>query len=124
MGKTGRVYRSLTRQMISWNRKFGIKGYKLNFESECLYDHLERLFLPGMEFSNYGSWHVGHIRPKCMFSPYNDAEVEFCWSLSNLFPQWANDNWSRNSLDFRGDQLDFFTVGRPRKGFHYSDYFK
>lgn len=58
--------------------------------------HLERKFLPGMSFDNYGrnGWEVDHIIPRSAFN-YNSAEdIDFkrCWALENLQPIWRKDN--------------------------------
>lgn len=56
--------------------------------------HLEKQFVDGMTWDNYGEWHIDHIRPVVSF----DFEVEFektvraCWALTNLQPLWAIDN--------------------------------
>lgn len=63
----------------------GLVGYTL----EELIAHLERLFVLGMNWENYGSyWHIDHIKPKTSFH-YNcpeDSEFKVCWSLKNLQP--------------------------------------
>lgn len=59
-----------------------------------LRSHLEKQFVEGMTWDNYGEWHIDHIRPVASF----DFEVEFektvraCWALTNLQPLWAIDN--------------------------------
>jgi hypothetical protein len=67
-----------------------IVGYTL----DELKEHLEALFAPGMSWSNYGEWHIDHIRPKASFSFASVEDPEFlaCWSLDNLQPLWAEDN--------------------------------
>ena len=77
VGKSGR----------SWT---GLVEYTL----EDLVIHLERQFLPGMSWENYGRWHIDHIIPCSSFefeSP-DDPEFKSCWALSNLRPLWAKDN--------------------------------
>lgn len=56
--------------------------------------HLERQFLPGMSWANYGRWHLEHIRPVAsfQFEAATDEGFKACWSLSNLRPLWAVDN--------------------------------
>lgn len=54
--------------------------------------HLERQFLPGMTWENYGEWHIDHIIPvSCLIrnGEDNPATVN---ALSNLRPMWASDN--------------------------------
>jgi hypothetical protein len=47
-----------------------------------------------MSWSNYGKWHIGHIRPKASFEFENvdDEDFKACWSLNNLQPMWARKN--------------------------------
>lgn len=62
-----------------------------------LMSHLEKQFLIGMSWNNYGEWHIDHIKPICSFNykTYDDLEFKQCWSLNNLQPLWAKDNWSK-----------------------------
>lgn len=56
--------------------------------------HIERQFLRGMTWDNYGEWHVDHIVPISAFhwrSP-DDDDFRPCWALANLRPTWALDN--------------------------------
>lgn len=57
-------------------------------------NHLERQFLKGMSWDNYGDWHVDHILPiaSFSFSGPDDPEFRACWALTNLRPLWARDN--------------------------------
>lgn len=56
--------------------------------------HLERCFSPGMSWSNFGRWHIDHVRPLASFAFYRPEDPEFqeAWSLKNLQPLWALDN--------------------------------
>jgi len=56
--------------------------------------HLESLFVDGMSWNNYGSWHIDHVIPRCKFSV---DEIQDCWKLSNLQPLWAEDNMSKHA---------------------------
>jgi len=61
--------------------------------------HLESLFLPGMNWENYGfyGWHIDHIIPvvKFRFETVDDPDFKKCWSLTNLQPLWAKDNYKK-----------------------------
>ena len=61
--------------------------------------HLEKLFTDGMEWENYGEWHIDHIIPVSSFviTSINDEEFNKCWSLDNLQPLWAKDNLSKGA---------------------------
>jgi hypothetical protein len=79
----------------SWEK---LVGYDL----VQLKEHLQKRFLPGMTWENYGEWHIDHIIPKSAFN-YSTAEhIDFkrCWALKNLRPLWAHDNIVKhNKLD-------------------------
>lgn len=68
------------------------------YSAEILLAHLERQFLPGMTWANYGRgagrWHIDHILPRTHFNfkSADDAEFKACWALSNLRPLWGVDN--------------------------------
>jgi len=74
----------------------GILGYKL----EDLVIHLERQFDDNMTWENYGSyWHIDHVKPKSLFKYNSDEDEEFkkCWSLSNLQPLEAFENYRKGN---------------------------
>lgn len=61
--------------------------------------HLERQFLPGMSWDNYGDWHIDHILPVSSFSftAPEDPDFRACWAITNLRPLWATDNLVKNN---------------------------
>ncbi len=70
-------------------------GYTLG----VLKKHLEKQFVNGMSWKNYGKWHIDHIIPQSFFvfvSP-KDVEFQMCWRLENLQPLWAKDNLSKHN---------------------------
>jgi hypothetical protein len=77
----------------SWQ---SLVGYTL----DALKRHLERQFLKGMSWENYGTaWHVDHRVPRASFtfSDANDPEFKACWALTNLQPLWAADNLKKSA---------------------------
>lgn len=66
----------------------------LGYSRQELMNHLERQFLPGMSWENYGEWHVDHIQPlsSFRFTGRDCPEFKAAWGLSNLRPLWARDN--------------------------------
>lgn len=56
--------------------------------------HLERQFLPGMSWENYGKhgWHVDHVKPCASFDLTDPEQQRQCFHYSNLQPLWAADN--------------------------------
>ena len=63
---------------------------------EYLKQHLEKQFKPRMNWSNYGKWHVDHIRPCASFDLSNPEEQRKCFHYTNLQPLWAIDNLRKN----------------------------
>lgn len=66
----------------------------VGYDRERLMAHLERQFLAGMTWDNYGEWHVDHIVPLSAHRITDAESDEFkaAWSLTNLRPMWAGDN--------------------------------
>jgi hypothetical protein len=57
-----------------------------------LKQHLEKQFKIGMTWSNYGKWHIDHIRPCASFDLSKAEEQHKCFHYTNLQPLWALDN--------------------------------
>lgn len=93
--------RRIARQVwgVLRGRKEGRRWSELLGYSETeLRAHLERQFLKGMTWNNYGEWHIDHIVPLVEFqiSGPDDPELRRAWALPNLRPLWAKDNLSKN----------------------------
>lgn len=60
---------------------------------ECK-EHLEKQFLPGMSWDNYGlyTFHIDHILPCDSFNLEDPEEQKKCFHYTNLQPLWAIDN--------------------------------
>lgn len=63
---------------------------------EHLKQHLEKQFKKGMSFSNYGKWHIDHIKPCASFDLNKKSEQCKCFNYTNLQPLWAKDNMSKS----------------------------
>jgi hypothetical protein len=59
---------------------------------EQLKKYLASKFIKGMSFSNYGKWHIDHIRPCASFDLSKESEQKKCFHYTNLQPLWAKDN--------------------------------
>ncbi|MGB5217359.1 MAG: hypothetical protein WBN66_03575 [Smithella sp.] len=63
--------------------------------------HLEKQFLPGMSWENYGrnGWHIDHRIPISAFNfkTPDDHDFKECWKLKNLQPLWAHDNLTKQA---------------------------
>lgn len=71
----------------------------LKYKPDELISHLEKQFIDGMNWENYGQWHVDHIRPISSFNITEIGDDEFmkCWSLENLQPLWGIDNIKKSN---------------------------
>ena len=65
----------------------------LGYSALQLKEHIESLFLEGMNWENYGEWHIDHIKMVSSFDP--NTPMYIVNSLGNLRPLWAKDNCSR-----------------------------
>ena len=88
-----------------WDALHSQKSYKINRTSQlvgCSIDqlkqHLEKQFTKGMSFSNYGQWHIDHIRPCASFDLSNPEEQKKCFNYTNLQPLWARENRIKSNL--------------------------
>ncbi len=59
--------------------------------------HLESLFTKGMSWSNYGKWHIDHIKPCSSFDLTIESQQRECFNYQNLQPLWARDNLSKGN---------------------------
>ncbi len=67
----------------------------------CKFDelkhHIESQFTDGMNWQNYGKWHVDHIRPVASFDLGDLEQVRQCFNYHNLRPLWAGENLRKSS---------------------------
>ncbi len=73
----------------------------VGFTLKELIEHLEKNFMEGMTWGNYGKfgWHIDHIKPISFFAftTADDKGFRACWSLTNLQPLWAKDNLTKGA---------------------------
>ena len=71
----------------------------IDYKPEELRVSLESKFWYGMDWDNYGDWHIDHIKPKSKYNieQYGDSQFFECWGLTNLQPLWAEDNQFKGS---------------------------
>jgi len=61
-----------------------------------LMDHLEKQFLPGMTWENYGPvWHVDHMMPCDSFDLSDPEQQRRSFHYTNLQPLWGPENMSK-----------------------------
>jgi hypothetical protein len=83
------------RQTIS-NKTMGILSI-LGCSLDEFRTHLESMFLAGMTWTNYGDWHIDHVKPCVLFDLSSPDEQAKCFHYSNLQPLWAVDNLKKGS---------------------------
>ena len=64
----------------------------LGYGKQELVEHLEKLFEPGMSWSNHGEWHIDHIIPVSVMIKRGVTDPKVINALDNLQPLWALDN--------------------------------
>ena len=64
--------------------------------------YIEEQFKEGMNWNNYGEWHIDHIVPLATARTYQEA-VKLC-HYSNLQPLWKEDNIKKNSW-YKGELI-------------------
>jgi len=100
-GKLNHAMSMGIRDAIGKNKKGRHWESLVSFILDDLKKHLESKFLSGMTWANYGryGWHIDHIVPIdfFQFNKPEDQEFQYCWSLDNLQPLWAKDNWVKNN---------------------------
>ena len=82
-----RIYKALKN-----NSKSGKTLELLGCSIEELKKHLESQFVPGMNWDNYGLWHIDHKIPCASFDLSKPEEQRKCFNYKNLQPLWAEDN--------------------------------
>jgi hypothetical protein len=82
-----RLYKYLkTKSIVKNKRTFDIVGCS----PPELKEHLEKQFVDGMSWDNYGKWHIDHIIP--LSSAKTEDEICKLGYYTNLQPLWAEDN--------------------------------
>lgn len=91
------IYAEVSKSSKAGRSTFSLLGYS----SDELKAHLERHFLPGMSWENYGffGWHIEHTVPLSAHNYETPDDIDFkrAWSLSNLRPMWATHNKKKGS---------------------------
>jgi len=83
---------------IKENRKSKSTAELVGCSVKYLKQHLEKQFIKGMTWDNYGlyGWHIDHIRPCASFDLSKPSEQCKCFHYTNLQPLWAEENLSKN----------------------------
>lgn len=86
----------------------GLTGDRFNKDLGCTYlehkSYLESLFLPGMNWENYGrkedQWQIDHIKPLWhSFEIENKDDQFLCLHFTNTQPLWRRENISKGTRE-------------------------
>jgi hypothetical protein len=93
--KTLMICRRLIKRIIKYlgTKKEHSTIELLGYSPHLLKESIEKKFTQGMNWDNYGEWHIDHIKPISSFN-FNDLPSVIN-SLDNLQPLWASDNLSK-----------------------------
>ena len=87
--------RSRIYKVLKGNPKLSTTTKLIGCSIDKLKHHLESKFTKGMSWSNYGTWHIDHIKPCASFDLSKPSEQRKCFNYKNLQPLWAKDNLSK-----------------------------
>ena len=103
----------------------GAKGYRswetlIGYKVKDLIKHLQKQFVKGMAWDNYGEWHIDHIIPQSAFHYTSSDDIDFkrCWALENLQPLWGIDNVLKGSKILKPFQPSLKLENKNTKGTH------
>jgi len=100
--KTNSLYKLKANLRCRTYQAFKNKGYSKNTKTqemlgvdwEVAKKHIERQFKKGMNWDNYGEWHIDHIIP--LASAKTEERLKRLCHYSNLQPLWAENNISKS----------------------------
>lgn len=61
--------------------------------------HLQSKFQSGMSWSNYGQWHIDHVKPLASFDLSSVDDFASACHYTNLQPLWAADNYLKSDKE-------------------------
>jgi predicted transcriptional regulator len=60
--------------------------------------HIETKFTDGMNWDNYGKWHIDHIYPLSKLNLQEKQDLAKACHYTNLQPLWAKDNLVKSDI--------------------------
>ena len=91
----GMVLRDIVRRCLNGGKKQNNTFKILGYDTTKLKQRIETQFKDGMNWGNYGKWHIDHKKPISKFK--KGTSLALINSLSNLQPLWAKDNLSKGN---------------------------
>lgn len=96
--KTDHLFRMKENLRSRTYKAFKNKGYRKNTKTQEMLGvdwqvakkHIERQFTKGMNWDNYGEWHIDHIIP--LASAKTEERIKKLCHYTNLQPLWAEHN--------------------------------
>jgi hypothetical protein len=90
--------RSRITKVLKQNKKSKHTMELIGCSIEQFRKHLEKQFVDGMSWDNYGfyGWHIDHIKPCSSFDLSNPEQQKLCFHYTNLQPLWAKDNLKKS----------------------------
>jgi len=98
-----RIVKNMRRRVldaIKGNPKASTTFNLVGCSIDALKTHLEKLFQPGMNWDNYGQWHIDHIIPCASFDLSNKDEQIKCFHYTNMQPLWKSDNLKKGKKTY------------------------
>jgi hypothetical protein len=90
--RLGCILRTRLSMALKQGNKSGSAVKDLGCSIGFLKSYLQSLFQSGMSWTNYGEWHIDHIKPLARFDLTNRKEFLKACNYTNLQPLWAKDN--------------------------------
>lgn len=110
------LYRAIKRGSgFRWNKMLG-------YDIEQVKEHLEKLFVDGMSWDNYGEvWGITFFIPRRLyrFTNFKNEEFRKCWALKNLKPDFIINCYRQKAvINFddvnKYNLYDILPIGRLR----------
>lgn len=89
--------RTRVQAALAGRKKPGSLTVALGCSWQAFVQQIESQFQPGMNWDNYGKWHIDHIIPLCRFDLADPYEFSQAWNHTNMRPLWAADNLAKGA---------------------------
>ena len=96
--RIARNIRKRLKEFLGSGTKIGSFSGMVGCTKEFLLQHLEAQFEAGMNWDNYGEWHIDHVKPMAAFDLTDKASRSQVNHYSNLRPMWKAENEEKSSF--------------------------